>query len=565
MGQLRSARLRLDDESGMSLLEVIIATFVLSVAVIGLASVASASLVQLRVSRDRQAATDAATSTLEAMRLEDFSTVAVPAAEVPAGWGGCSPTDDEAVVTTTAPTDIDYQQTGLGPAGNITVTTVVTWYDDPDVDSDGDGSGADPCGAEPNKVKRVRVTASWQDAGGPVKTVTQDTFVSPADRGLPFPEFDISNPIVSLDFDPATEIATPTEKCLTHVIRNVGANDSYSYALSRSDGAFPPTLNGITGEWTSSNNGRSLNGAWKVRAFFEYPVQTTQPDPPSLMPTLPAYLELMTDSTTDADTRPETSFQVPTGDDGRLHICYRSEVTIDADEDYGFEVEVFSQFDDNVSEVLTHTVSTRTQGESWFLYDRDDSTVHKRSTGSGSYKNPTYVMGPQDTVQPAVLGSALRDWDNDVDSDGHGGIELPRGDTSKVARWDKQVTTSTEFDPSMTLTLWTVPEEILDDPSDTDGPFAQRLNVQIKRVAKNQNTVKATWFSTSVTYTHDRTVSNTWQKIVVPITLTGTAPFVLDQDEYLRLEVYCETGSAEPCHVAYDTTTYPSQLRLVRR
>jgi type II secretory pathway pseudopilin PulG len=86
----------IDDEDGLGLIEVMVATFILGVALLALASVGTTSLVSLRVTRDREQATNAASAAIEAARSRDFSGLAlapssvdliaaIPRGTVPAG------------------------------------------------------------------------------------------------------------------------------------------------------------------------------------------------------------------------------------------------------------------------------------------------------------------------------------------------------------------------------------------------------------------------------------------------------------------------------------------------
>lgn len=558
-------RRRLGEQDGISLLEVIIATFVLSVAIIGLASVASASLVQLRVSRDRQAATDAATSALESMRLNDFASIAMLDTVVGTLGGECPSGGKEEpyVVTSDPDNDLEYE-TIAGVNGNITVTTIVTWYDDP---ADGD----DDCDTSDTEIKRVQVTASWTERGGLTKSVTQDTLVSPANRGLPFPEFRVGNASAALNFDP-TEVSSTVEKCLTHIVSNVGAIDSYDVAITRTDGAFDPSL--AVDVWQAPNTGRSLNGRWDVRTFFEYPLQSPVPDAPTAIASSPAWLELMRD-VTEVNGRPESDLSLPTGDQARLHVCYEPTTTVDLEEDYGFAVDLHSRFDGNVFETLTHTVSTRSSSEKWYLYDRDDTTVHKRSI-AGGYKNPIYEMGPQTTLQPSVIGTSLRDWDTDVDNDGIGGIELPIGDTGKVAIWHEQAATDIEFlGGGIDVNIWVGVEDVLERDDPSAGAYDQDYVFSVKKIAKNEKTVLETWVNAvTVSRTHVFATPLTnaqvaagqgWELLTARLSFSGQTTYALEKDQFLRVELLCGPGSDQQCEVAYDSTQFPSHIVVETR
>lgn len=552
-----SWRERLAEEDGVSLIEILLAGFILSVAVLALASVASASMIQVRVSRDRQAATDAATSTLESMRLEDFASVAMRASEVAAaGLGSCDggSAGEPYVVTADSSQGISHQTTGLGPRQNITVTTKVTWVDE---------AGVADCATSDRKLKRVRVAAAWEDRGLE-RVVSQETIVAPARRGLPLPEFRLGSPDVSVNFDP-DEIANPTEKCVTHVLRNIGAADRYDWTVVRTDGAEPPAKLGSV-EFRS-NNGSTAGGRWYVRAFFEYsdPLSETIPDVRATP--APSGVEVMTD--TDVNGRPEAQAVVPNGSQGRLHVCYRPEGSIATDHTFTFRVTVHSRFDENATASVNHSLTTSRTPVTWYLYDTDDSTSHPRKTSAN--KIPVYFMGPLTELQPEVLGTtaSLQDYDTDLDGLGRGGIRLPNNDATLDAVWHQQLSVTREFIPTATLTLNVSTSTIL---AGGEIPQDQRVRVVIQRVGKNENTVVDTWTPTGGhlhSYTHDETLTagDGWmfQVITIPLVSAAGKPLVVEADQFLRVQVRCGSTSQDHCHVAYDHHLYPSNLRVTTK
>lgn len=573
MQQLRHARLRLDDESGMSLLEVIIAMFVLAVSILGLASVASASLVSLRASRDRQAATDVATSTLELMRLSDFGSIAMLDADgdgVADGPGAVCEAGEPYVLTTNSAPEahLTYQQVDQGAGQNITLNTVVTWYDDPTIDSDSDGSGVDACGTVPKDTKRVRVTAEWTD--GPVtRSVVEETLVSPADRGLPLPAFQVGNPVASQHFpkewvygDSGDTNDTGWERCLDHTLRNVGAPDRYEVSIVRSDGVTHPeqapkiTNVPVAGDYGYQfpNAGKGDGqGSWYVRAELEYPVASgviDRFDGPGSQP---------------RSVKGDDAVQVPTSDQATLRLCFTPSSNVQLSSTYTLRTTVYSRFDPNVSTTIDHTLTTGSAATKWFLYDTDDAQDHARTSGV------IYTMGPEQGAQPDRLGvsSSLHDYDTNV-GDAHPGLQLTPGST--VARWHEQLTADTTFRNTVDLVLWVSTDDALDgDPVPTGG-WLQRLKVDIKRLKPNESGVVDTWVNdVALDWTHTETrvsPDDGWQEIRWTLTLTSAngLPIELKKNEFVQLALRCEDRADETedeeCQLAYDHVGHPSRLEI---
>lgn len=570
MQQIRHVRLRLDDESGMSLLEVIIAMFVLAVAILGLGSVASASLVQVRVSRDRQAATDVATSTLELMRLSDFGSIANLDTDLSAAGLTCSGNEEPYVATSNSDPDahLTYQQTSQGAGQNITVTTTVTWYDDPKVDSDGDGDPDETCATTPRDTKRVTVTATWTD-GSTTRSVVEETLVSPADRGLPLPSFRLGNASAALHFEQAEVYGSSgdtsgdgVEKCVPHTLRNVGAPDRYELQITRIDGATDSADDPFDGPraagiYDFSNAGYGNGkGTWFARAELEYPAGSTDLfDEPGSAP---------------KRVKTDDSIQIDTSDQATLRICYTPTSNVELTQTFGFQIDVYSRFDGNVMKSVTHELTTGSAATKWFLYDTDDTQDHSRPAGV------IYTMGVEQSAQPDRLGtsSVLHDYDSNVNT--HPGIQLTEGTT--VARWHEQLTSTTGFADTMDLVLWVSNDDALDGDTVPDSGWPQRILVDLKVLKPNENHVVDTWVAAfAVDWSQTERVGDTvdgvttdgWQEVRVTLNLVSAngLPLEVAKNQFLQLTLRCgsqpDDPYDEPCQVAYDHVTYPSRLEVV--
>lgn len=549
----RTTRARLDDESGMSLLEVVIATFVLAVAIVALASVASASLIQLRTSRDRQAATDAATSKLETMRLSEFSSVAMYGPEAPAQT--CGAMKEEPFVTTAdQPNSLSpYQDAGLGPKGNITVETRVTWYDDPDHDADGDGSGTDACSTVPKRVKRVTVEASWLDRGVR-RSVVEETLVSPANRGLPLPSFRLGNPAATQHFE-TSEVNGGVEKCVEHLLRNVGAPDRYDLLVRRGDGSeVPPTAAGPSlspplARWYEFpvNGQGSGNGSWWARAELLHgsPVTTTH---------------YTADVAGTRRIRHADALVIGTGGEATLRVCYRSDglKKVALNQSFDFEVVAYSRFDDNENHAVRQTITTGTQAKRWYLYDIDDATPHSRTNST------IYPMGPPQSAQPDRLRTAAEGplVNYSTNESSFPGLEL-EDDGGDVASWHEQMTQTTTFASTMDLVLWVSTPSALSGGSPPTAP--QKLLVKVRVLRTNESGVFETFQAGKVvSWTQTESAVGTddgWQEQRWSIDLSGSLS--VSKNRFLQLQVSCHPDSTEDCELAYDHEKYPSRLEVV--
>lgn len=559
------------DEGGMSLIEIMIATFVLSVALLALASTAITSIVSLRVSRTRQEATDAASAMIENLRRADYATIALSKSEVPVGVCDTDPSVampalgsqpyDEPVVTTELPGALPREQS-FGPSGRVTVTTSVTWYDE-----ENDGG----CTHTDRGAKRVRVVAAWVDKGQ-TRTVEESTIVAPVDRGLPAPDFRLGTKTVTLTFTPS-ELGT--EKCVGHVVRNLGADDGYDWTVARTDSGSVYKPNGA--EFTTQG------GKVRIRAFMENPAGDPPVDPATLnVPSqqqrhanLPPGMELLVDG--NGNNRPETdpNVNLDTGQQGRLWICYLADSSIAIGTIAKLQVTVHSQLDQNRTESVAHEVRVTKEPVTLFLYDDDTSATGASGprvvTTSGTNEVlPVQFMGPESTLQPQKLGtSPLPNYDTDFDT--YPGLRLKDGprtafpsETSWAAStvaFHEQVTPGTVFEPTIGLDLYSASQDALQEMAEGDTAVTSRqldYRVRLQVLRKNEQNVVSTPLSATVSYTHS---TADWVKLTPTFTLTS--PLVLENEQFLRLEITCLPTSEDVCHVAYDNQAYPSALNLV--
>lgn len=583
---------RLDDEEALSLVELMIALVIMGVALLALASVASASLVQVRNSRARQQAVDAASAAIEGLRLRDYAAVAMDAND-PAvqALAGCAGAFDEPTVETSVGTPVTYE---TQVSGVVTVRMLVTWYDDGDDDACADSD-------HDRTVKRVTALASWTDAGG-TRTIEQSTLVSDVERGLPAPDFRLGTPEVSLEW--TSEQASDsdgTEICVGHVLRNLGAQDSYDWFLERVDAGTPVKVakGGNTAEF------QTAEAAWKVRAFFEYPAQASPLDPAEYnIPYgtsianpvgLPSGLSLMVDGD-GGEFAPYTTERLDAGDQARVWICYRpspDKFSSSSSASIDFIVTVRSRFDPNRYEEVEHSVSVNPDNLlRLYLFDDDTSSGSSSSrlvvTSGDGRSLPTWTMGPLSAqgTQPEILSAASStpDYDVDIDPDDDRGIWLrdrnytytkSNGQSTTIsldssrAWWHEQFTTATTLSTSATLRLYSTTNDMLNDRVGFPRSVTYAVKLHVLNKQENATNPVAELLSTTYTYVHQLSQEDQFVLLEIPLTLVDP---VLERDQYLRLEIDCLSSLSyrdaglnlvdvgDECVVGYDHTSTPSHL-----
>lgn len=594
-----------DDEDGLSLVELLVAMFVLAVAVVAMAAVATSSMATLRLARDRQHATNASSAAIEDARSRDFDDLVLD--DAASGLPSPACYNDEPLVTETAPADPVPFQSTAGPSDKITVTMYITWFDDPD-----DGTTEDCSSQDDMDGKRLTAVATWSE-GGTERELIESTVVARAGRGLPVPDFGIGvDSFVNFSQD---ELDAQEEKCVDHVLRNFGAEDSYDWSIRAADGGKAVQNNLESGAYIGSYGGQSVFATdgkrWAMRAFFEHPVQPTPPDVTSYSSEVDAEsngVELMVDDNIDGfpeGNHPDIS-RVDNDELARLWICYiptKAKATDKTYTDRRFEITVRSRFDSRVQRSVEHDVTIGTIGTPFRLTDTDDTQDHRRAnyTQNGSFNNvPVFRMGPVDTLQPFLPhpspgngygGGFLPNWDTDHDSDvrnddgdvddlvGYPGTRMPPGGSGDVTGpdgnttttnldmlWHRQFTSDSTVIDRAQLEFWSSFDTALDVHQGVKGSFSTgdertvEYRVQLEILRNNESSFsppRIIWDST-LSYSHTQAG---WMKQTVPMAFSSPLP-TLGKNEYLRLRLHCLSSSAAACHVAYDSEDYPSILSV---
>lgn len=553
MNQFRHALQRFREgsavEDGMTLIEIMIAIFILAVAILAVATTAVSSLTTMRISRERQHATAAVTGAIEEIRSYDFRDIAIDDGEL-AELGGdvfvttgdcpqptndpaalCFDHDDDALnpeemVTSTTGGVVDYKTVEVD--GRLTVRRFVTWLN------------RDPTTVSKQDAKRVTVIATFEDSGSS-RTVRESTVVAQADRGLPVPKFDIA----------PTTLVEPREDglaCFAHLLRNLGAEDAYDWQLFKakkeSDGSY--TLQDSAGP----SDGKTFTArGWSAEAWFD-----SADYAPGSPPTPNASPNIWTDTTGDA--KPDSPWRVETGDFQSVTFCYRSTNSSASEHNIRtFAVTVRSAFDSTVDETLFHEIAPDASLATAYLHHEPPNNGD--GTDVCSSLDRTLTTPPQvydaDTTVPAQLcgGTSqdfLYDYDQNLDPSGLPGLYLKRGDANYQAVW--------QFQPGDALDIANVNLII---HSGWAGAFTGststpelRYEVRLEEVTSSATN---TLVSTTISYVHD--VAG-WKQVSVPFDIPDTE---IGPTEFLQLRMWCVSQN-DACHLGYDTNTYRSRLEL---
>lgn len=557
----RGCRKRLSsDEGGFTLVEVMAAITILVVAVLAIAGVAAQSMRSTRLARDRQLATAAATAAMEEARAISYADLAVEAtcaqavAEGDYVSGTCpgtptlSSTGEELVLTTSS-LGIDLEVV----EGRFSVRTFVSWYDDATASGTRD-------------AKRVTVSVTWDEVGGPARELAQSTIISESDRGLPVPEF-VIRPTSQHEV-----VETGDPICLSQTLTNIGAADTYDFLGSKG------------GSGTASGNHFKM-GNWLVYGWL---------GPSGEVPTVPleawedsdsdgqvdvdgsgnpipndtytdgGFNTLMKDHTSDLIPDSDPNSRVPRSASRTFVTCYFPKSGSEADPT--FTISVRSGFDSGVSVDLVHTLDTTDLILNLYLRDPQsvdpdvdvvgsDPCLASDWLPSGTGRDETFLL--EDGSPPTC--SSLRNYDTDHDA--QPGLLLPRSTTPPSAKFDYQFQTASTIGGSGTLRLWTSHPNAVTSP-DTTSARTIAFDVTLKRVNTADASRNATFHTTQVSYTHPAGAQ--WQPHTLD--LTGIPNTTFQSTEFLRLEISCPNASQRDCVIAYDVTsagTPPADANLV--
>jgi type II secretory pathway pseudopilin PulG len=543
-----------DDEDGLGLIEVMISIFILGVALLALASVGTTSLISLRMTRDREQATNAASAAIEAARAVSFRNLALPAGTVDVGQlpDGALPAGStntcvggEPVVTDAVTTPPFAQD--VGNQGRIRVYTLVTYAE------------SDCSTVAPTDLKRVIAVATWTDRGR-TYDVTQETLVVAAGRGLPVPRFEVRPPESELAVS-QTFLGDPGEadkrRCIEHQLRNLGADDSYDWQVESDDSGSPPIRSG---------SGYKA-GDWLVTGFLEVPaVASRAGDPPPSGALMAAASE---------SNRPASDEMIAPGETATFTVCYEPATAPGETGPWpaaiGTTVAVHSRFDERQIKRVTHQVTAPPEtalGSPLHLFDPDDSNSHARRVNGAFFP---YLMGPasSDPNQVSHLGqidysqTSRSNWSTDIGANSYPGARFTvlsgsdREVGSATMAWHYQFPQRTTLRRNATLVVWHAPTNgIAGGPGLPSEGQPVTLEVRVDALGNNEKTVAWTGITAEYSYTH---TASGWRKLEIPLDL-GADEREFASGRYLRLRLTCSPMNPVDCNLAYDNVAYPSAL-----
>lgn len=528
------------DDEGMTLIELLIAVFILAVAILALAASATASLTSLRTSRDRDRATAAASAALEAARQYDYHQLAMDKAG-PADFDH-NPDDAVAAEPTVRSDSAPISPYSCSPTtagcwfdfsayqGKLTVSTYVTWYDDPELaDSTKDG-------------KRVTASVTWTEHDN-TREVRQSTVVAEADRGLGIPDFEVTQK------DQAATAPPETNVCFDHLLQNFGAADTYDFWVEQNKQSQQLYL-----DVQSKNHEDQPSRKWRARAWLG-PNADDEADAAldSGSPETYGSPTRMKDSS-DGDPRLESQTTVAHNESVALTICY-SPLNIGSGawnvvpQTHTFDVKIRSHFETTIDpsatgESLTHTITVDNTNIGLFLKDDLDDLAEKAMRAD----TPTRL--------------ALPDYDTTTDENdpNNPGVDVPGWYLARgsIVRWSDNSRFLKKDTPVETVTVefWTSWRDAILYGTTQKGDLAYEVQADVFDGA----TPIASSDKVLVSYSHTQAG---WLK--QSVTLTFASGTVIPENNWLRIAIGCvspTTGSGKNCHVAYDTEQLPAQVTV---
>lgn len=414
-GKIRGAFRRLhESDDGVSLIEALVAVLILATAILALVATAATSTVSLRLSRDRQQATQTASAALESVRDMSWDTIALADTPAPPGSFETEPT----VTAATGP--LAHVLTN----GRFRTTLYVTWADAPT-----------------NTLKRVTAITAWEDRGE-FREVRESTLVAIAERGLPVPNFMIS-PNTS-----AQQAVEGVPVCFPYSVVNLGEKDSYSFEGGSLDGSglFASGTYEIRDGRQGFRVSDGAGGPW----FIWGNLGVRDPDTDEI--------PLMVDAT--SDQRPDSAEPVERRASVPVEFCAeRIASSTTHSQTPTFSFRLYSAFDDTVLRDATGTVTTTVPTNRLYLV-----------TG-GNKQRTRFELTETKPIRIDVAA------DYDSPSDGRAGVRFRAGNTSDRANWDYQPGVS-RIEGTATLTFFVANDDSLGVPDELEETIGLQLRIE---------------------------------------------------------------------------------------
>jgi hypothetical protein len=492
-------RRNLRDDAGVSLVEVMVAGFIMTIALVTMASVASGSLRSVSSSQGRQEATTAVTRALETARSLSYTELAMRSGEYTDGvafdWDGPTGSAAQEPVHATPEGTIrngtfPYFETRNG----YTLTTIVTRYQPERADGE----------VVTDTARRVTAIATLPSGG----EVRQSTVVARAERGLPLPAFSIT-PLSAVRVTvPNATTGTVPEVCIAAQLRNQGANDRYEFVLPN------PASHPSAFDYT-------------IRVYLDRGTVGTKD----------AADVLLSDLTGNSVYMPDTVDPLPTNDTLDLLFCYQrnSYIAASPGERIDFPIRVQSLFDTDVHANLTHTI------------DLTDRLVLHPQFDPGDDPLPSKISHwPLASIPPTRTTYVTYDDKNTP------GTMLERNKSDWYATFTTPLVPGATVGGTVTTSLWVASH----DSTAVNRSASQRLIRfrYVLDVVSGNGTVVATTTHDTGDISHD---GGGWLRRDVALNLPDR---VVAPGDRLRLTVSCLDASTNRahCHIMYDTVMTPA-------
>lgn len=585
----RSLRRFRDGDDGLGIAEVMVAISILAVAVLAVAGVAATSIRSVRVSRDRDLATSAASSALEQVRSVGYPAVAMADTNtftsdprvVVGQFAHDEVNFEDLIVTADGAIDPYLCAPGMDPAdcwfeyedfsGKHTIALYATWYDDPQLDGDGDGVLVD---ADDRDGRRATVVVTWVD-GGVEREVRQSTVVAETVRGLGTPEYSVT-PLSAqgVTAEPA-DVSQADAVCLRHIIENFGAPDTYEWGYltaTQTSTQSPVPDNDVTNVTATGDSRLELNVQGSSQIFTWYArawLGSTAWDDAD------AYVQAWKDdgTTWGGQSPPPTGSTYLTNSDGDARLEAQAPTLTDTKPQ--FAVCYFPNSSQAASDGSIWDFVGVVGSELGFqLGTPEDTQIGHRVVVSSTQSALFLTRGLAfDDIVPT--DSSLDDYD--ADSVPGYGLLMPanNGGTGETLRFtDADGDISIEFDrvELVLYTSWDDAATIGTANAKANLAFEVTLCVAVSGVCDSTRSATST-----LSYQHTAPGWCKWGSstdclndtnsdgVGEPMTFTFASPINVDQAaaETLELRVTCVSpNNGANCHLAYDASSFPATIDL---
>ena len=359
-------------------------------------------------------------------------------------------------------------------------------------------------GGPAQSYKRLAVIIEWQ-VGGRTNTYRTSSFIAQARRGLPVPKFVLEPGEQSVEVEPGNIVVFP------HTVRNLGIVDTYDLVMPNSRGW-------IINFYKDENQ----NGT------FESAVDS---------------LLLDTNSTGTPDTGSVATDEI---------TYFLAVLQLAPSETPGTEemtLTATSGGNDTVSDTSTNTVDIGTVGLTLNLHNNPTpptgNTTAQRHLAMNINPISAATLYQYSTNHYTAQPGRFIDKADASDSE---------SDSRLMANWVYQVPQNTLFNGAVELKLWVAAKDLKCDKS-----FTIRVFLRTKNSANTNTGTELTPSADLPVQAPGGTEPCNFREVIVPMNLTNVT---VATNRYIEVKVTVLGSSDDAALLAYDTTSYPSNLTL---